>query len=173
MKMLEIFPGPKTLPFVGNALSLIKMKPFDILKMCGTEYRQELGNTIKLMIGTEAKLLFLDPKDVETILGSPKILEKSDEYNFLIDWLGTGLLISAGKKWHSRRKVITPAFHFNILDQFVEIFDKHARTFVQSLKRLNDDKKIRPVDVFQPITLCTLDIICGLSRVYFDNYVTP
>ncbi|KAG5667087.1 hypothetical protein PVAND_015086 [Polypedilum vanderplanki] len=70
--------------------------------------------------------------------------------------LQTGLLTATGKKWFQRRKVITPAFHFKILDQFVEIFDKQSAVFVENLAK----SKGQPLDVFQPITLCALDIIC-------------
>lgn len=164
MKMLMEFPGPKGLPLIGNAWDLLKLNHLDILKFL-EEVHSEFGRTIRFLIGPKADILFTDPKDIEIILGSQKILEKSDEYSFLVDWLGTGLLISANKKWFSRRKVITPAFHFKILDQFVEIFDKHGAVFIQNLQHLSDNSN-GPVDVFQQITLCTLDIICGLSRVY-------
>jgi cytochrome P450 family 4 len=164
MKMLDEFPGPKGWPLIGIALDLLNVKPVDVLNIFENIHK-EYGSINRYQIGTKANILFTDPKDVEMILGSQKILEKSDEYAFLVDWLGTGLLISSNKKWFARRKVITPAFHFKILEQFVEIFDKHAMTFAQSLGRLSDIAN-GPVDVFQPITLCTLDIICGMSRVY-------
>lgn len=38
-------------------------------------------------------------------MGSPKHIDKSRDYDFLMPWLGTGLLTSHGNKWHSRRKV--------------------------------------------------------------------
>lgn len=164
MAMLEKFPGPKGLPLIGNAWDLLKLKHEDILSVLEVLHK-EFGSTIRFLIGPKADILFTDPKDVEIILGSQKILEKSDEYSFLVEWLGTGLLISSNKKWFSRRKVITPAFHFKVLDQFVEIFEKHGTTFVQNLARVCDNGN-EPVDIFPPITLCTLDIICGLSRVF-------
>lgn len=41
--------------------------------------------------------------------------------------IGDGLLESVGEKWHSRRKLITPSFHFQILDQFIPIFVRHTK----------------------------------------------
>lgn len=38
-------------------------------------------------------------------MSSPKHIDKSQEYDYLQPWLGTGLLTSYGKKWFHRRKV--------------------------------------------------------------------
>lgn len=78
-------------------------------------------------------------------------------YNFLKPWLGEGLLISTGKKWHSRRKILTPAFHFNILEQFVSVFDRQSQILVENLQKHNDGKVF---DIHPYITLMTLDVIC-------------
>ncbi|XP_011706328.1 PREDICTED: cytochrome P450 4C1-like, partial [Wasmannia auropunctata] len=39
-----------------------------------------------------------------------------------------------GAKWHSRRKLLTPTFHFNILQQFVEILIEESEKMTKSLK---------------------------------------
>lgn len=87
-----------------------------------------------------------------------KLITKADEYDYLKPWLATGLLTSTGQKWLSRRKVLTPAFHFKILDDFVETFDKQSSILVEKLKEFQGRGEF---DVFPLTALCTLDIICG------------
>lgn len=60
---------------------------------------------------------------LEKIVMNPKHIEKSVSYKFLNNFLGTGLLTSAGEKWQHRRKLLTPAFHFNVLNGFYAIFE--------------------------------------------------
>lgn len=72
----------------------------------------------------------------------------------MIPWLGEGLLLSTGKKWHIRRKIITPTFHFKILEQFVEVFDRQSNIFVDQLMTKADGV---PFDIIPAVTLLTLD----------------
>ncbi|XP_062554234.1 cytochrome P450 4d1-like isoform X2 [Armigeres subalbatus] len=92
------------------------------------------------------------------VLSSPKFIEKSDEYNFIRPWLGDGLLTSSYRKWHFHRKIITPTFHFKILEQFVEIFDSQSNILIEKLTPFM--KSGETFDVFPLITLCALDVIC-------------
>lgn len=156
-KLISMLRGPKGLPLFGIALELLSVKPIKLLDFIEEKIKKH-GRVFSFMIGPQHFVLFTDPSDVEVILSSQKLLDKSAEYEFFSDWLGTGLLTSSGKKWHLRRKAITPAFHFKILDQFVEIFERHSSVFVQKLKEINENQ---PVEIFQPIGMCALDIICG------------
>ena len=68
------------------------------------------------------------PETVEPLFNnSAELLGKSVQYDCLMRWLGTGLLTSTGKKWHSRRKMLTPAFHFQILDDALSTFNSKVR----------------------------------------------
>lgn len=85
-------------------------------------------------------------------------MEKSNDYYFFEKWLGGGLLISHGPKWHARRKILTHAFHFKILDDFVKVFDYKADILVNQLKSHVNGEAF---DVCPYVTLYTLDVICG------------
>lgn len=95
---------------------------------------------------------------LQGVLSSTKVITKSADYNFLKPWLGTGLLTSSGSKWLTRRKIITPAFHFGILEDFVSIFDKHTTILAEKLRKYEGQGDF---DIFPLTALCTLDIICG------------
>ncbi|KAH9510182.1 Cytochrome P450 4V2, partial [Bulinus truncatus] len=93
---------------------------------------------------------------LQKILSSTKHIDKASEYDVLVPWLGTGLLISTGDKWRYRRKMLTPTFHFNILHDFLYVFNKQAHVLIDKLK---DKSKNGQFDMFQDIALCALDII--------------
>ncbi|XP_074848991.1 cytochrome P450 4V2 [Carettochelys insculpta] len=112
---------------------------------------------LKLWIGPLPFVVLYHADTVEVILNSLKHIEKSFPYIFLHPWLGTGLLTSTGDKWRSRRKMITPTFHFSILVDFLEVMNEQANILVGKLEKHVDKE---PFNCFLDITLCALDIIC-------------
>ncbi|GFT96041.1 cytochrome P450 4V2 [Nephila pilipes] len=102
-------------------------------------------------------IFFVKPETVEVLLSSTTLIDKSKEYDLLSPWLGKGLLISSGAKWRSRRKLLTPAFHFSILEEFLPVFQEQSSVLVSKLQALAREPW---VDIVPMITGCTLDIIC-------------
>jgi cytochrome P450 family 4 len=54
--------------------------------------------------------------------------------------------------------MITPTFHFKILDNFVEVFSENSEILVSKLQK---EVRSQGFDIYPYITKCTLDIICG------------
>jgi hypothetical protein len=54
--------------------------------------------------------------------------------------------------------MITPSFHFKILDSFVEVFSEKSKILISKLQKEVGSTQF---DVFPYITHCALDIICG------------
>ncbi|GFT96043.1 cytochrome P450 4c3 [Nephila pilipes] len=102
-------------------------------------------------------VFFYKPETVEVVLSSKTLIDKSKEYDLLSQWLGKGLLTSSGAKWRSRRKLLTPAFHFSILEEFLPIFQEQSSVLVSKLQALAREPWL---DIVPLITACTLDIIC-------------
>lgn len=157
-------PGLPAWPIIGNAHNFLGVSPSKLLKRLEENIKIH-GQTVRFMLGPVVVVFLGDPVDVEAVLGSQKLIDKSEEYEFIGEWLGTGLLTSTGQKWHSRRKVITPTFHFKILEQFVEVFNKHSEIFVKNLEQF----KGQECDVFPLIGLCALDVICGTLKLSYQQ----
>ncbi|EDW02205.1 GH21869 [Drosophila grimshawi] len=98
----------------------------------------------------------IDAENVELILNDPSLISKSLVYEFLKPALRTGLLTSTDKKWHTRRKMLTPTFHFNILGQFEEIFKVESLKFV---KQFEGQSEIS-ISLSELIPRFTLNSIC-------------
>lgn len=105
----------------------------------------------------------MDVKYIEGVLSSQQIIKKSSFYDILVDWLGRGLVTSSGKKWHTRRRIITPTFHFKILEQFIEIFDQQSTVLVKKMYNKADGKT--PINIYPEVSLAALDIITGKRTI--------
>ncbi|XP_036026726.1 cytochrome P450 4F4 isoform X2 [Onychomys torridus] len=77
-------------------------------------------------------------------------------YTFLKPWLGDGLLLSAGDKWSRHRRMLTPAFHFNILKPYMKIFNDSTNIMHAKWQRLASGGSAC-LDMFENISLMTLD----------------
>ncbi|XP_073828615.1 uncharacterized protein [Musca autumnalis] len=148
--------GPKALPILGNALRLRNVNTENmetVIKENTTKY----GKIYRFWVFHHMHLRVTDVKLCETLLSSQHQIKKSSFYDFLVDWLGRGLLLSNGKKWFTRRKIITPAFHFKILEQFVEVFDQQSTIMVNNLHAHADGKTA--IDIFPVVCRMALDTI--------------
>ncbi len=57
--------------------------------------------------------------------------------------------------------MITPSFHFKILEDFLPIFNEQANIMLECLERDEWEKNGKIFNMYPYITKCTLDIICG------------
>ncbi|XP_068215979.1 cytochrome P450 4c3-like isoform X3 [Palaemon carinicauda] len=156
--MIEKIPGPPAWPIIGNALD-INVEPREMFQRINglVHVWGWVLPLVRAWLGPRPMVMLCGASRAEVILSSQKHIDKSRDYNFLHPWLGTGLLTSTGQKWHSRRKLLTPGFHFKILEDFVEIFNNQSEIMLKKLEKKADGK---PFDIFPFVTLCTLDIIC-------------
>eukprot|EP00058_Branchiostoma_floridae_P012133 XP_002597621.1 hypothetical protein BRAFLDRAFT_82279 [Branchiostoma floridae] len=87
-----------------------------------------------------------------------------------------GLLLSDGPKWQRNRRLLTPAFHFDILKHYVKLFSESTAVLLN--KWLSRGAAGASVELFDHIGLMTLDNIlkCSLgynSRCQTDGQSAP
>lgn len=151
----QMFPGPLAFPIIGNALMLRGTSEdfYNTFREACYFYRR----SFRVWIANRLFIACLSPEDAEVILGNNFEITKGDAYDFLLPWIGDGLLTSTGKKWHKHRKMLTPAFHFKILDEFVQVFNKNGEIFCETLSKIPEDKVF---NVYEYVKMYALDNIC-------------
>ncbi|EFX88386.1 hypothetical protein DAPPUDRAFT_311388 [Daphnia pulex] len=152
--------GPRPFPIVGNAYPL--MGRFDcLLQMLQVDWQRTYGEIYCTYMGSICTINISSPELLEPILKSQKLMHKGATYKFFEPWLGDGLLLSTGAKWKMRRHLMTPSFHFQILNTFIEVFNKQSLILCDVLdKRRQSQQEDEIINVYPFVANCTLDIIC-------------
>uniref|UniRef100_A0A1E1WM70 Cytochrome P450 n=1 Tax=Pectinophora gossypiella TaxID=13191 RepID=A0A1E1WM70_PECGO len=158
-RLMAKIPGNKSYPIIGDSIDIIKLDAVSSFvyfrNLC-----KDYGRISKMQMIGSAAVNLAHHEDIEIILSSTRFNEKQTPYNFMKPWLGDGLLISNGEKWKQRRKLLTPAFHFNILKKFCHTFNEHTERFLELLDKETSQEKtnVKPL-----LTRATLDIMCETS----------
>ncbi|XP_037916535.1 cytochrome P450 4d2-like isoform X2 [Hermetia illucens] len=150
------YPGPKIYPIFGTTEIFKRRKAEEYLEVF-RGYSVKYGPIYRMWIGHELIIFIEDPAILETLLSSPKYINKHSIYGMVKFWLRDGLLLSTGPKWHSRRKIAAAAFHYKILEGFVDVFDRNSHILAKKFKKHLDGNEF---DIYWDVSLAALDIIC-------------
>nr|ABF06544.1 CYP4AY1 [Ips paraconfusus] len=155
VKWVATVPGH---PILGVALDLTDpTKTLDRM----TEYLTKYNGMCYTEFMLCPTLVVSDLSFLKWFLTSNIPIHKGDIYAVLKNWLGGGLLISGGEEWRNSRKILTPAFHFTILEQFIEVFEDATQVLGDVLSAEVTSKGV--VDIYPYLTRYTLDVICQTS----------
>lgn len=161
----------KGVPIFGNAPQIVKRSwPIEGVSTNAYTLQALSGLCVlfkdeiyKINLGPSAIYVLHKAKHVEMLLKSSKFINKPGEYDNFKPWLGNGLLTSKAAKWRPRRKLLTPTFHFKILDSFQPIMSDKSKLLVEKVRPFVNGE---PFELMSFIMLCTLDIICETAMGY-------
>lgn len=157
IKIIDAVPGPKAYPIIGTAYLFIGVEREHLFRYMRS-IKTAFPYITRAWLGPFPQIELKRAEYVERILSSStEHLEKAWTYKFVRQWLREGLLTSDGAKWHARRKIITPTFHFSILESFCDIFAENSLILVQKLKPYANSNSA--IDVCPFIARAALDVI--------------
>jgi cytochrome P450 family 4 subfamily V len=118
------------------------------------------GGMMKAYAGPAPVVIIWRPDLVQSFISQHKNeIRKGFTYQFMT-FMGNGLVTSHGDKWRHDRKLLTPAFHFKILEHAIPVMNKNADILVKKMNEArlqNADGIIE--DISQLVLLCSLDVI--------------
>eukprot|EP00058_Branchiostoma_floridae_P023900 XP_002609390.1 hypothetical protein BRAFLDRAFT_59660 [Branchiostoma floridae] len=81
----------------------------------------------------------------------------------LLKTSSNGLIMSTGDVWKVHRRLLTPAFHFDILKQYVSVYNRAAEHMIEKLSEYTGREN--SFEMFHQASLCTMEVIlqCAFS----------
>ncbi|NWX81702.1 CP4B1 protein, partial [Nothoprocta pentlandii] len=160
LRAFATFPGPPTHWLFGHVHEFLKEEEIlDKSEAWAQKYLYAHPNWFGSFM---AILTVSDPDYAKTLFGRAD--PKDDiSYKHLVPWIGNGLLVLHGPKWHQHRKLLTPGFHFDVLKPYVALMAESTNVMLDKWEQLITDGK--PVELFEHVSLMTLDSImkCAFS----------
>ncbi|XP_034977169.1 cytochrome P450 4B1 [Zootoca vivipara] len=162
-RSLESFPGPPKHWFYGHTNELGRIGELSTM----VSWSERYPNGHSLWFGAFLGFLNIYHPDYAKAVysrGDPKAL---DFYNFFLPWIGKGLLVLDGPKWFQHRRLLTPAFHSDILKSYVALMVDSTKVMLDKWERLiSEDKSL---DIFQHVGSMTLDSMLKCIFSYRSN----
>lgn len=169
-RFIDKLPGPPSSSWLtGNMPDLFRSNEISDAPFAWTK---QYGTVVRLFGEFNRKTLFIsDPKAIQYILNT-------SGYNFhktapgransmLI--LGKGLVWADGTQHARQRKIMTPAFSFNTLRDFIPMFCHKAQQTTKKIKEQIETSKVAESNVVNMVpwlSRTTLDIIGTASAAY-------
>ncbi|XP_056366141.1 cytochrome P450 4F3-like isoform X2 [Oenanthe melanoleuca] len=111
-------------------------------------------------------LRLFHPSALRPLLGASAFVAPKDEmfYGFLKPWLGEGLLLSRGQRWARHRRLLSPAFHGDVLRGYLGVFNRSTRLLLARWGAAAAAAAAAAgapleLEVLQPLSLLTLDTL--------------
>ncbi|XP_035742763.1 cytochrome P450 4C1-like [Vespa mandarinia] len=153
LNIINGIPGPKAFPIIGNAHLFIgdTTALWNQILNLGKNYQL----LWRVWIGTKLFLVIENPEYIKTVLNSPNIIDKSEEYEKLKPFVGNGLFTAPASVWDSHRKVLNKMFLMKDIKSHMDVFVHHSIALTEKLETLVGGE----IDIFGYVFRCTLDII--------------
>ncbi|WAR03344.1 CP4F2-like protein [Mya arenaria] len=161
VNLLCKLPGMETEFLFGNSRQMPDLCEAGLKWM-----RENCGLRPRISIGWMGPFIgmvnVVHPDTVKVVLKS-SIPKSRNVYQLVESWLGQGLLVSNGRKWARSRRLLTPAFHFDILKQYLLVKNNAAGVLVNKMQKYADEGEY--FEVFSDVCLFSLDVIlqCAFS----------
>ncbi|XP_012872414.1 PREDICTED: cytochrome P450 4A12-like isoform X2 [Dipodomys ordii] len=151
LKAFQQFPSPPSHWFFGH-----KVKNDQELQEILSRVEKFPSACPLWLWGSKARLVVYDPDYMKVILGrsDPKA---HGTYKFVAPWIGYGLLLLNGQTWFQHRRMLTPAFHYDILKPYVGIMVDSIQVMLDQWEKLSIQDN--SLEIFEHISLMTLDTI--------------
>jgi len=160
LRQLASLPGPKGLPFLGNALQLRPRSVHADVEAMAQRY----GPLFRMRIGRQQALVVADAALVNAVLRDrPEGFRRPDVTAQVSDELGgeRGVFLAEGAAWRNQRKMVMQAFAPHAIKAYFPLL---ARVGVRLQARwAGAAQEGRPIALNADLKRYTVDVVAGLA----------
>nr|XP_034357921.1 cytochrome P450 4A10-like isoform X3 [Arvicanthis niloticus] len=155
---LHEFPSPPSHWLFGHWLQFTEDQELSWMLRCVEKFPHAC---LRWIWGGKVFIQIYDPDYMKVILGRAD--PKADFYRFLTPWLGHGLFFLNGYKWFQHRRMLTPAFHYDILKPYVVIMADSVQMMLDKWEQIACQDT--SLEISHHVSLMMLDTImkCAFS----------
>ncbi|XP_072505433.1 cytochrome P450 4A25-like isoform X2 [Notamacropus eugenii] len=171
LRTFQNFPGPPAHWLYGHFLEVVLFQYHkkEELKVTLSWVQKFPYAFPRWLSGSMAILYIYDPEYVKVLLS------RSDPkanllYGFFVPWIGEGLLVLNGPVWFQHRRLLTPAFHYDILKPYVALMADSVQVMLNKWENLITQSS--SLEVFEHVRLMTLDTLMKCAFSYKGNCKT-
>ncbi|XP_022352068.1 cytochrome P450 4A11-like isoform X2 [Enhydra lutris kenyoni] len=163
LRAVQEFPSPPSHWLFGHMHELQNGQELQELQKRAEKYPCA---SPRWLWGSRVSLVVYDPDYMKVILGRSD--PKSDgSYRFMAPWIGYGLLLLNGQTWFQHRRMLTPAFHYDILKPYVGLMADSVQVMLGKWEELLSQNS--SLEIFGHISLMTLDTLMKCAFSYQGN----
>lgn len=160
--MIEKFPGPPAHFLWGN------LHEYPGINDEGLKYQRtttaEYPKVSRGWMGPFLPVVFVYHPDTIRVVLKSSAPKSSSTYGLIEPWIGTGLLVANGAKWKRNRRLLTPAFHFDVLKSYQLINNKTSNVFLKKMDKYASSGEY--FEVFTNVSRLTLDTMLQSAFAY-------
>ena len=160
LRQLSELPGPKGLPFLGNALQLRPSKVHADVEAMAQRY----GSLFRMRVGRQQVLAVADAALVGAVLRDrPDGFRRPDVTAQVSDELGgeRGVFLAEGAAWRNQRKMVMQAFAPHAIKAYFPLLARvGARLQARWMQAVREG---RPIALNADLKRYTVDVVAGLA----------
>ncbi|CAD5116679.1 DgyrCDS5545 [Dimorphilus gyrociliatus] len=114
------------------------------------------------------ELILSHPETAKVLFNTanPKSMLCNGVYRMGEPWLGNGLLNSGGDIWKRNRKLLTPAFHYDILKSYLKVKNEAVDKLLVSHTSKMSKNSHESFEIFSALSMLSLDIMLRTTMSY-------
>ena len=159
LRRIDDLPGPRGLPFLGNALEVDSTS----IHLAAEEWRREYGDFFQMRLGPRRFLVIADAEAIARVLRDrPEGFQRTPRLSAIADELGfAGLFTATGERWRRQRPMVMASFDPAHIKSYFPALVRVTERFARRWRRAAAER--REIELQADLMRYTVDVTAGLA----------